>query len=174
MDIIKGTKQLQIDDHIQDPAEQRKFGIFKNEHREEFMDAFNFFDKNQDGRICIDELGKVMQACGQNPTHEDVMEAMIKFDRNKDGKVEFDEFVLVMFKIYQNPVLMSNSLREAFKVFDKDSNGLIDASEFRNIVTNLGGDPLHEKEIAEMMAVADTNRDGKIDYNEFCGILEKQ
>ncbi|XP_069105949.1 calmodulin-like protein 3 isoform X2 [Argopecten irradians] len=162
-----------IEDRI--PAiERAEFQSFKRDHTEDFLEAFNLFDKNKDGRICIDELGTVMQACGQNPTADDVRKAMVELDKNMDGKVEFEEFVYHMFKIYKNPLTMSRSLEAAFKLFDKDGNGLIDAKEFREIVQKLGGDPLLDSEIAEMMDMADTNKDGKIDYQEFCGILANQ
>ncbi|XP_033727387.1 neo-calmodulin-like [Pecten maximus] len=171
MDVKNGMNQFQIDDRIQDVKGTSEFEKFKNDHGEEFKLTFEVFDRNRDGRICIDELGIVMQACGQNPTTQQIEEAMVKLDKNGDGLVEFDEFLYDMFKIYKNPKTMSESLAAAFELFDKDNNGLIDAKEFTEIVKNLGCDPLGDKEIAEMMEVADTNKDGKIDYREFCGIL---
>ena len=42
------------------------------------------------------------------------------------------------------------ALKEAFKVFDKDSNGFISASELRHIMTNLGK-KLTDEEVDEMI-----------------------
>ena len=55
-------------------------------------------------------------------------------------------------------------LREAFKVFDKDGNGVISADELRHVMTNLG-EKLTDEEITEMIKEADTNNDGHVDYN---------
>ena len=55
-------------------------------------------------------------------------------------------------------------LREAFKVFDKDGNGVINADELRHVMTNLG-EKLTDEEITEMIKEADTNNDGLVDYN---------
>lgn len=54
-------------------------------------EAFELFDKNGDGHISADELGKVLRAIGQNPTEAMIKEVMAKAD--KDGK-EFT-FVIV-------------------------------------------------------------------------------
>ncbi|XP_060085138.1 uncharacterized protein LOC132564497 [Ylistrum balloti] len=166
MDDKYGVEMFQIDDRIQDPVERAKFEEFKKDHLDEFWNAFNIFDTNKDGRICLDELGRVMQGCGQNPTDEDVKDAMGKLDKNNDGMVEFAEFVYHMYYIYKNPITMAESLSEAFKVFDRDGNGWIDAKELENIVKMLGEDPLKETDVNDMMKIADTNNDGKIDYDE--------
>ena len=41
-------------------------------------------------------------------------------------------------------------LKEAFKVFDKDGNGFISASELRHVMTNLG-EKLTDEEVDEMI-----------------------
>ena len=49
--------------------------------------VFELFDTNRDGTICVKELLKLMQSCGQNPTQKDVEEIMKAVDKN--GKVFF-------------------------------------------------------------------------------------
>ena len=44
--------------------------------------VFDVFDSNQDGTICVSELMKLMQSCGQNPTDKDVEEIMKAVDKN--------------------------------------------------------------------------------------------
>ena len=55
-------------------------------------------------------------------------------------------------------------LLEAFKVFDKDGDGFISADELRIVMTSLG-EKLTDQEVDDMLNEADTNGDGKIDYN---------
>ncbi|KAK3600750.1 hypothetical protein CHS0354_017042 [Potamilus streckersoni] len=57
-------------------------------------------------------------------------------------------------------------IRQAFKVFDKDGNGVIDKNELRLAMRTLG-EKVSEADVTEMMRDADTNGDGKIDYEEF-------
>ena len=54
-------------------------------------------------------------------------------------------------------------IKDAFKVFDKDGNGLISAQELRQLMSSLG-EKLTDEELDEMMREADLNGDGQIDY----------
>ena len=46
---------------------------------------FNLFDKDGDGTITTQELGKVMRSLGQNPTRHELQEIINKVDT--DGKL---------------------------------------------------------------------------------------
>lgn len=54
-------------------------------------------------------------------------------------------------------------MRQAFKVFDIDGNGLIDEKELLQTMRNLG-ENLTEKDVKAMIKAADRNGDEKIDY----------
>ena len=62
------------------------------------------------------------------------------------------------------------SLKEAFKIFDKNRNGYIEAKELRTVTTTLGAQ-LSEDEFNEFWREADINNDGKLDYEEFIKIM---
>ena len=62
------------------------------------------------------------------------------------------------------------SLKEAFKIFDKNRNGYIEAKELKSVTTTLG-QTLTDEEFDEFWKEADTNQDGKLDYNEFIKIM---
>lgn len=61
-------------------------------------------------------------------------------------------------------------MKEAFRIFDKNKNGFIEAHELRSVTTNLG-QKLTDEEFAEFWAEADLDRDGKLDYDEFTRIM---
>lgn len=54
-------------------------------------------------------------------------------------------------------------MRTAFRVFDIDGNGLIDAEELRLTMQHLG-EKLTDRDVEAMILAVDRNRDGKIDY----------
>jgi len=54
-------------------------------------------------------------------------------------------------------------LREAFRVFDKDNNGLVSAAELKHVMTNLG-EKLTDEEVEEMIREADIDGDGCVNY----------
>ena len=56
----------------------------------------------------------------------------------------------------------AHETRAAFAVFDKDGSGTISADELRQVMKSLGED-LTDREIDEMIAEADKDRNGSID-----------
>ncbi|KAF7817161.1 putative calcium-binding protein CML43 [Senna tora] len=62
----------------------------------------------------------------------------------------------------------SELLREAFKIFDEDGDGYIDAMELKRVLDCLGLDKGWDMNtIEKMVKVADLNFDGKVDFGEF-------
>ena len=94
---------------------------------------------------------------------------MIEFDINGDGTIDFEEFMEMMKKQAKD---LDNSveLKEAFKIFDRDGDGFVDAKELMHVVT-LYGDKLSQEEAEELLREADQNGDGKLDYNEFVRMM---
>ena len=87
---------------------------------------------------------------------------------------------LIQCKQYLNYVLLlpiedldqSVEITDAFKIFDRDGNGYIDAKEFKQVVTRMGN-CLTNAEADEFMLEADLNGDGKLDFNEFMQMMLK-
>ena len=72
--------------------------------------------------------------------------------------------------VYIRLLLNKKALKEAFKIFDKNRNGYIEAKELKSVTTHLG-QMLSEEEFMEFWAEADVNNDGKLDYNEFINMM---
>ena len=51
-----------------------------------------------------------------------------------------------------------------FRIFDKDDDGLISVEELRHIMLSFG-EKMTEKELDEMIAEANCDKDGHIDYD---------
>ena len=62
-------------------------------------------------------------------------------------------------------------LIEAFKVFDRDGNGLISASELKHVIEKSSGENLSDNEVNEMINEADIDGDGFINYDEFVRMM---
>lgn len=99
---------------------------------------------------------------------------MKALDTNCNGRIEFQEFYVFMqaemSKIGDADFTQKEDvIRSAFKTFDKDGNGMIDAKELRIAMKKLG-ECLTDQELDDMMRQADVDGDGKIDYEEFVKI----
>jgi hypothetical protein len=62
-------------------------------------------------------------------------------------------------------------LRAAFKLFDREDNGAIDANELEKIVRLLGNKYVSRKRIDKLIEEMDGDGDGKIDFEDFCKMV---
>ncbi len=74
----------------------------------------------------------MLRSIGQNPTEDEILNLVIEFDVNGDGTIDFEEFLDMMSKQAQE-VDQTAEIREAFKIFDRDGNGYIDAKELKQV-----------------------------------------
>ena len=118
--------------------------------------------------ICLitrEKLGNLMWKLNQTVTEDDLKDMISVVDTKGDGKINFEEFVAMMEK-RKDEADTEQEIINAFRVFDKDGNGLISKAELTNIMSILG-DTLTNEEIEEMIIEADVDGDGFINYEEF-------
>ena len=80
-----------------------------------------------------------------------------------NGTIEFNEFLNMMSKKMKETD-KEEELREAFRVFDRNGDGFISASELRHVMTNLG-EKLTDEEVEDMIREADLDGDGLVNYD---------
>ena len=134
---------------------------------EEFRETFNAFDLDGGGSIDNDELGDLMKTLGQEATEAE-LEKMIKLaDADGSGDIDFEEFVtLIAHKMKDDDgALKEEKLKQAFRVFDTDNSGFIDAAEMRRMMINLG-ENISMSQVNEILAHFDDNGDGQISPDE--------
>lgn len=135
----------------------------------EFKEAFQIFDKDGSGNITTKELGTVMRSLGQNPSEEELKKMIDEVDYNRDGTVDFKEFLGLMARQMKECEAV-DELIEAFKVFDRDGNGVITSHELRYVMMN-AGEKLTQEEIDDIIREADINNNGNIDYEDFVRMM---
>merc|ERR1711939_1230748 len=131
---------------------------FSEEDKAGFRKNFNLFDKKRTGSIPLSDMGTVLRSLGQNPTEAELQALMEEVDKDKSGTIEFDEFVDLMARTNKSKDQMEEEIKNAFLTFDADNSGYITREEL-------------EETINGMIAEADLDGDGKIDYKEFTKIM---
>ncbi|XP_023037758.1 neo-calmodulin [Drosophila willistoni] len=135
------------------------------EQVKEIYDAFKLFDVDHTGNITAVEMGNVMRSIGQLPTEAELYDLIDTVDLDGDGEVDFQEFLHMMAMRFQN-LYDDNILMEAFKVFDRDEDGVITQPDLKIVMTNLG-EKFTEQEFQDMFREVDTDNNGVITFEEF-------
>nr|XP_039261050.1 calmodulin-like [Styela clava] len=135
-----------------------------------FREAFGKFDPEESNHVATENIGNVLRAAGQAPTEAQLEEYKKELDSKDSGEVEFQALADLFAKIIKSSLDMDDELNAAFRVLDKDLDGVISASEIREYLTTLG-DTLSHEEIDEFIKDGDTSGEGKINYTEYCFAL---
>ncbi|XP_071397135.1 EF-hand calcium-binding domain-containing protein 7 [Centroberyx affinis] len=109
------------------------------------------------------QLCRVLQQAGRNPSHA----TLNKYWTPRTSKLNFDDFCEILKCEKQTE---ENELMRAFKKMDVNGDGYISHSELEKALTTRG-DKMTAEEVNAIFSIADTNKDGKLDYAEFCRLL---
>lgn len=142
---------------------------------ETFRQSFAMFDKDGSGWISAEELKVMLTKFGDEPTDKEMKAILERIDQNGDGRITFDEFVVVHKDRLGSGEYdeTEEDMMNAFKMLDTDGSGFIEVAELREVLRAQGVDldDLDES-AASMLAEADEDGDGKIDFKEFHKIWE--
>ena len=145
----------------------------KNEECNEIREIFNKINECRSGTISFDEFKNFLineqdiEIIGGETDYE-IKEHFLNIDLDQNKKIDYTEFIAANMdkKVY----LKKEKLKEAFEAFDLDQSGFINKSEVANILkmdSLLDG----EKLAAMIIKENDYNNDGKINFDEFCQMM---
>ena len=104
----------------------------KNE-KENLAKIFKEIYKNGDGKLSKEEiLDEYDKFYGKTINKEDVLKIFDSVDIDKSGFIEYSEFLEA--SINEKQLLTDEKLLSAFKKFDKDGSGTIQAQEIKEIL----------------------------------------
>ena len=97
------------------------------------METFKKLDKNKDGYITMMELKEAMQ---KHHSEKDIEEILKSCDTDKNGAINYTEFIAASL----DNIAISNFSRieKAFKLFDKNGDGCINAKELEEVLSGEG------------------------------------
>ena len=135
----------------------------------ELKEAFVIFDRDNDNKINMQELATVMRSIGFSPTQADLQAIQQEYGNRL---LDINEVQNVISRRAPPPET-EDSVRDAFRIFDKDGTGYVSASELRHVLTHLG-EKLSDEEVDEMIREADITGDGQVNYDRKYYALVRQ
>ncbi|MBN3316129.1 EFCB7 protein, partial [Atractosteus spatula] len=110
-----------------------------------------------------EELCLVLQQAGRNPSRK----VLGKYWTPRTTKLNFDDFCEILKK--EKPTEESDLIK-AFRTIDLNSDGYVTHSELFKVLTSRG-EKMSPEEVNRIFSLADSSRDGKLDYSEFCRLV---
>ena len=143
---------------------------FLNEDKiNEYKESFSIFDKDNDGYITYAQLAEIIKILGHNIPDEDLQKMFREFDIDNKGSIDFKEFLGIMARKMRDTETETDFVN-AFNIFDRDHNGLINGQELFDIFQSLGIEATKD-DCDELIKDADLDMDGFINYEEFVRML---
>ncbi|KAJ3670221.1 hypothetical protein LUZ60_010545 [Juncus effusus] len=132
-------------------------------------DLFNKLDVQKKGEITLDELKFGLRKEGHNIPDSDARILMDAADVDGSGTLDYGEFVAV--SIHLRKIGNDEHLHNAFAYFDKNKSGYIEIEELKEcLIDELGPNP--EEVLGAIVHDVDTDKDGKISYDEFAHMMK--
>ena len=139
---------------------------------------FEKFDRDKSGYIDSSELKNLLFSLGYCPDDQEMQSLMSKLDTSGDRKIDFNEF----YKWWSSEDRFSKLKGKSgqvekwstmFQKYDKDKSGLLEKREFSMLYNDLqkSGHPHLSKSMDDAFNELDTNKNGKISFNEFVDYL---
>lgn len=137
--------------------------------KKEIKEAFFMFDVSNLGKIETSQLGTAVRSLGQNPSEAEIKQMIKDADKNGKGFIEEKDFMATVTKFWK-PVNSEEDIMDAFKVFDREGTGYLDAKSLKHVLLNLG-EKLDEEMVEEMLKEANLDADGQLNYTSLTQLL---
>ncbi|URD99886.1 calcium-dependent protein kinase [Musa troglodytarum] len=135
----------------------------------DIKDMFEKIDVNSKGQITLEELKHGLHKLEYPISDADLKMLMDAADADGSGSLNYGEFVAV--SIHIRKIGNDEHLHKAFRYFDRNNTGYIEIEELSDCLADELG-PNHEEVINAIIRDVDTDKDGKISYEEFATMMK--
>lgn len=135
----------------------------------DLKEVFDFYDSTGMGVLLPNDLKLLLTENGFQPNKRTVYEIIAEFDVEETGGISFREFMNAMDT---RPFLneRKKDIMQVFKKYDRDNKGFIHLEDLREINRQLK-EGLDDDTVRSMLEKADSNRDGKITFDDFYSVM---
>ncbi|XP_051120348.1 calcium-dependent protein kinase 8-like [Andrographis paniculata] len=133
-------------------------------------EAFDMMDSGKKGKINREEFATGLHKLGHQIPEADIQILMEAADVDGDGTLNYGEFVAV--SVHLKKMANDEHLHKAFAFFDQNQSGYIEMDELRDALRDEEDDGNSEEVIIAIMHDVDTDKDGRISYDEFAAMMK--
>jgi centrin-1 len=151
---------------------QRRKVVLSEDQMDELREAFGLFDSDNKGALDARELKAAIRAMGFDIKKEQVRKMMQGIGREPTQLISQTDF----FEIMRDKMQEKGSKEEIMKIFqlfDDEHTGRITLRNLKRIAMEIG-DPATEDELRGMIAEADRDGDGALNFDEFYRVMKRR
>ncbi|WOL01843.1 calcium-dependent protein kinase 2-like isoform X1 [Canna indica] len=167
--VVNRLKQFRAMNQFKKAALKVIAGCLSPEEIQELKEMFKSMDSDNSGTITLEELRQGLSKQGTKLSDYEVQQLMDAADADGNGTIDYDEFITAT--MHMNRMDREEHLYTAFQFFDKDNSGHITREELEQALKEKG--MYDGQEIKDIIAEADSDNDGKINYDEFVAMMRK-
>ncbi|XP_062112366.1 calcium-dependent protein kinase 26 isoform X2 [Humulus lupulus] len=142
-------------------------------------EMFRMINTDNSGQITFEELKVGLKSFGANLSESEIHHLLqavsIRIiigsyvaDFDNSGTIDYGEFIAAT--LHLNKIDKEDHLVAAFSYFDRDGSGYITLDALQRACEEFGIEDVH---LEEMIQEIDQDNDGRIDYNEFVAMMQK-
>lgn len=168
-DILENLRNFSSPQKLKKMVLKFLVNLLSQKELKKLRQAFYAIDLDHTGYINIEELDKAFKLAGISLSKEELQNIINSADDQNNGKLDYSEFIVA--SINQKKFVDKEKLISAFKYFDVDDSGYIDAGDLKNALLRSGKKIINNEGVDKMIEeVADKNQ-LKISLIEFLNLF---
>ncbi|EHA8588878.1 calcium-dependent protein kinase 2 [Cocos nucifera] len=167
--VLNRLKQFRAMNQFKKAALRVIAGCLSEEEIQGLKQMFKNMDTDNSGTITLEELKQGLCKQGTKLSEFELKQLMEAADADGNGTIDYDEFITAT--VHMNRMDREEHLYTAFQYFDKDGSGFITKEELEQALKEKGF--YDGQEIKDIIAEADSDNDGRINYTEFVAMMKK-
>jgi Ca2+-binding EF-hand superfamily protein len=133
--------------------------------------VFDAYDSTGMGVLLPNDIKLLLTQNGFNPNRKTTYEIVAEYDAEEAGGISFIEFMKAMdTKPFRSET--KKEIAAIFKKYDRDNKNFLTIDDFKEMNSHVK-ENLDEETLKLMLEKSDSNRDGKVSFEDFYSVMIK-
>ena len=133
---------------------------------------FSKADKEKKGLISYNELNKILKQNGYISCEAELQDLVNNVDINENGEIDVESFLDIISKCQENEGI-EKEIFDVFKIFDINKTKKLSPKNVLSIFSKID-ENIKEEEVLQIFKEYDLDKDGYLNYEEFCRMIKNK
>lgn len=138
----------------------------------QLKEVFDMFDHDENGLLTPVELRTALLRFGYQARKETIYSIISEYDGNEKGGLTFKEFLDCIVRGPPSEYETKEEIRKIYLKYDRKNKGYFTFEDLKSVALELG-ENLDDDSLHEMISACDSNKDGKVTFEDFRRAMQK-